>query len=83
MVKLWTHGTRENVEKVGHLVHRGYCGSTDLDRETVRMFLSEDVEMRKFSSKVVPGILADEQKQLGMFLIERLLEMEPDAHQSI
>jgi hypothetical protein len=35
----------------------------NLDRETVRKILTEDLGMRKVSAKLVPRILSDEQKQ--------------------
>jgi hypothetical protein len=35
----------------------------NLDRETVRKILTEDLEMRKVSAKMVPRILSDDQKQ--------------------
>jgi hypothetical protein len=35
----------------------------NMNRETVRQILTEDLGMRKFSAKMVPRILTDNQKQ--------------------
>jgi hypothetical protein len=57
---LKTQETDENVEKVRKLVHsdrqlsvRMMAEEPNLDRETVRKILTEDLEMRKVSAKMV------------------------------
>jgi histone-lysine N-methyltransferase SETMAR len=58
------------VEKVWKLVRSGrrlsvrmMAQELNLDRETVRQILTEDLGMRKVSAKMVPRILSDDQKQ--------------------
>jgi hypothetical protein len=65
-----THQTDENVEKAWKLVHSDrrlsvqiMAEELNLDRETVRKILTEDVGMRKVLTKMVPRILSDDQKQ--------------------
>jgi histone-lysine N-methyltransferase SETMAR len=65
-----THRTDENVEEVWKLVHsdrrlsvRMMAEELNLDRETVRKILTEDLGMRKVSAKTVPRILSNDQKQ--------------------
>jgi hypothetical protein len=64
-----THRTDENVE-VRKLVRsdrrlsvRMMAEELNLDRETVRKILTEDLGMRKVSGKMVPQIFSDDQKQ--------------------
>jgi histone-lysine N-methyltransferase SETMAR len=66
-----THRTDENVGKVLKLVCserqlsvQMIAEELNLDRETVRKILTEDLGMRKVSAKMVPQILSDDQKQL-------------------
>jgi hypothetical protein len=65
-----THWTDENVEKVQKLVCSDrqlsvqmMAEKLNLDRETVRKILTEDLGMRKVSAEMVPQILSDDQKQ--------------------
>jgi hypothetical protein len=65
-----THRTDENVEKVWkldcfdrQLSVQMMAEELNLDRETVRKILTEDLGMRKVSAKMVPQILSDDQKQ--------------------
>jgi hypothetical protein len=65
-----THWADENVEKVQKLVRsdrrlsvRMMAEELNLDRETVRQILTEDLGTRKVSAKMVPRILSDDQKQ--------------------
>jgi mRNA-degrading endonuclease RelE of RelBE toxin-antitoxin system len=65
-----THRTDKNVEKVRKLVRsdrqlsvRMMAEELNLDRETVRKILTEDLGMRNISAKMVPRVLSDNQKQ--------------------
>jgi hypothetical protein len=58
-----THRTDENVEKVRKLSVRMMAEELNIDRETVRKILTEDLGMRKVSGKMVSQILSDNQKQ--------------------
>jgi hypothetical protein len=65
-----THQTDENVEKVQKLVQcdrqlsvRKMAEEPNLDKETVRKILTEDLRMGKVSAKTVPRFLSDDQKQ--------------------
>ncbi|XP_012919842.1 protein GVQW3 isoform X1 [Mustela nigripes] len=64
-----THRTDENIQKVKDLVCsnrrltvRMMAEELNLDKETVRLILKENLNMRKISAKVVSGILKDEPK---------------------
>ncbi|XP_030873361.1 protein GVQW3 [Leptonychotes weddellii] len=64
-----THRTDENIQKVKDLVCsnrrltvRMMAEELNLDKETVRLILKENLNMRKVSAKVVSGILKDEPK---------------------
>jgi plasmid maintenance system antidote protein VapI len=65
-----TQRSCENVERVRQLVRsnrrlsvRMMAEELNLNRETVRKILTDDLGMRKISAKMVPRILSDEQKQ--------------------
>lgn len=62
-----THRTDENIQKVKDLVCsnrqltvRMMAEELNLDKETVRLILKENLNMRKVSAKVISGILKDE-----------------------
>nr|XP_027798477.1 protein GVQW3 isoform X1 [Marmota flaviventris] len=64
-----THRTDENIQKVKDLVCsnrqltvRMMAEELNLDKETVRLILKENLNMRKVSAKVISGILKDEPK---------------------
>ena len=64
-----TSRTEENIEKVRQIVRanrwltvRGIAEQTNIDRETVRKILTEDLDMRKVCAKVVPKELTEKQK---------------------
>jgi hypothetical protein len=64
-----TNRTDENVEKVwklvcseGQLRAQMMAEELNLDRETVRKILTEDLGIRRVSAKTVPLILSDDQK---------------------
>jgi predicted HTH transcriptional regulator len=62
--------TEENIAKVCQIVHenrqltvRSITEQVNMDRETVRKILTEDLDMRKMCAKMVPKELTKEQKQ--------------------
>ncbi|KAM5248787.1 protein GVQW3 [Ctenodactylus gundi] len=64
-----THRTDENIQKVRDLVYsnrqltvRMMAEELNLDKETVRLILKENLKMRKVSARVMSGILKDEPK---------------------
>lgn len=64
-----THRTDENIQKVKDLVYsnrqltvRMMAAKLHLDKETVRLILKENLNMRKVSAKVIPRILKGDPK---------------------
>ena len=62
--------TEENITKVCQIVHenrrltvRSIAEKINIDRETVRMILTEDLDMRKVCTKMIPNELTEENKQ--------------------
>jgi len=49
------------------LTVRSIGGQVNIDRETVRKILTEDLDMRKVCAKMVPKELTEEQKQRRVF----------------
>ena len=69
-----TSRTEENIAKVRPIMRenrrltvRSTAEQVNMDRETVRKFLTEDLDMRKVCAKVVPKELTEEQKQRRVF----------------
>jgi len=69
-----TSRTEENVTKVRQIVHenrrltvRNIAEKVNIDRETVRKMLPEDLDVRKMCAKMVPKELTEEQKQRRVF----------------
>ena len=65
-----TSRTEENIAKVHQIVRensqltvRSIAEQVNIDRETVRKILTEDLDMRKVCAKMVPKELTEEQKQ--------------------
>jgi len=61
--------TEENIEKIRQnmrenrrLTVRSIADQVNIDRETVRKILTEDLDMRKVRAKMVPKELTEEQK---------------------
>jgi len=50
----------------------------NIDRETVRKILTEDLDMRKVCAKMVPKELTEEQKQKRVTICQDLLERQDD-----
>jgi len=69
-----TSRTEENIAKVHQIVRenrrltvRSIAEQVNIDRETVRKILTEDLDMRKVCAKMVPKELTEEQKQRRVF----------------
>ena len=69
-----TSRTVENLAKVRQIVRenrlltvRSIADQVNIDRETVRKILTEDLDMRKVCAKMVPKELTEEQKQRRVF----------------
>jgi len=50
----------------------------NIDRETVRKILTEDLDMRKVCAKMVPKELTEERKQRRVTICQDLLERQDD-----
>ena len=85
--------TDDNIEKVRDVTRkdrrlgvRAVTEEVNLDRESVRQILREELNTRKVCVKMVPKLLSDEQKEcrkeLGLDLLQRI-ENEPDLLNSI
>jgi len=80
-----TSRTEENIAKV-HQIMRENCQLTvmsiaeqgNIDRETVRKILTDDLDMRKVCAKMVPKELTEEQKQRRVTICQDLLERQDD-----
>jgi len=69
-----TSRTEENIAKFRQIVHenrrltvRSIAEQVNIDRETVRKILTEDLDMRMVCAKMVPKELTEEQKQRRVF----------------
>jgi len=69
-----TSRTEENIAEVCQIVHenhsltdRSIAEQVNIDRETVRKTLIEDLDMRKVCAKMVPKELTEERKQRRVF----------------
>ncbi|KAJ8954951.1 hypothetical protein NQ318_000381 [Aromia moschata] len=72
--------TDENIEKIGKLIRedrrlsiRGLAEITGIDKECVRQILHESFNMRKVCAKMVPKLLAPEQKESRMNICADIL----------
>jgi len=68
--RLATSRTEENIAKIRQIVHenrrltvRSIAEQVNIDRETVRKILTEDLDIRKVCAKMVPKEHTEEQKQ--------------------
>ena len=80
-----TSRTEENIAKISQTVCenrrmtvRGIAEHVNIDRETVRKILTEDLDMRKVCAKMVPKELTEEQKQRRVTICQDLLERQDD-----
>ena len=58
---------RQTVRENRRLTVRSIAEQVDIDGETVRKILTEDLDMRKVCAKIVPKELTEEQKQRRVF----------------
>ena len=74
--------TEENIAKVRQIVLENrqltVRSIVNIDRETVRKILTEDLDMRKVCAKMVPKELTEEQKQRRVTICQDLLEKQDD-----
>jgi len=80
-----TSRTEENISKICQIVHenrqltvRSIAEQVNINRETVRKILTEDLDMRKLCAKIVPKELTEEQKQRRVIICQDLLERQDD-----
>jgi len=73
-----TSRTEENIAKVLQILHencrltvRSIAEQVNIDKETVRKILTEDLDMRKVCAKMVPKELNKEQKQRRVFATKK------------
>jgi len=78
-----TSRTEENVANAPQIVRenhrltvRSIREQVNIDRETVRKILTEDIDMRKVCAKMVPKDLTEEQKQRRVTICQDLLERQ-------
>ena len=57
---------------------RSRAEQVNIDRETVRKILTEELDMRKVCAKMVPNELTEEQKQRRVTICQDLLERQDD-----
>jgi len=80
-----TSRTEENIVKIHQIVLenrqltvRSTAEQVNIDRETVRKILTEDLDVRKVCAKMVPKELTEEQKQRRATICQDLLERQDD-----
>jgi len=80
-----TSRTEENIAKLRQIVCENHqltvksiAEQVNINRETVRKILTEDLDMRKACTKVVPKELTEEQKQRRVTICQDLLERQDD-----
>jgi len=60
------------------LTVRSIAEQVNINRETVRKILTEDLEMRKVCAKMVPKELTEEQEQRRVTICQDLLKRQDD-----
>jgi len=80
-----TSRTEENIANVRQIVRenrqltlKSMPEQVNIDRETVKKILSEDLDMRKVCAKMVPKDCTKEQKQRRVTICQNLLERQDD-----
>jgi glucan biosynthesis protein len=66
------------MREVLRLTFRRTAEQVNIDRERVRKFLTEALEMRKGCTKMVPKKLTEEQKQRSITIRQEILETQDD-----
>jgi len=76
---------RDVIRKDRRLGVRAVAEEVNLDRESVRRILREELNMRKVCAKMVPKLLSDEHKERGRNCLDlpQSIENEPDLLNSI
>lgn len=76
-----TSKTDDNIEKIGEIVRndrrrsiRAIAEIANIDKETVRQILHDNLDMKKVCAKVVPKLLTPEQKEIRMSICADVLE---------
>ena len=76
---------KEKIEKLRQIVRenrrltvRSIAEQVNINRETVRKILTEDLDMRKVCAKMVPKVLTEKQKQRKVAIWHDLLERQDD-----
>jgi len=80
-----TSRTEENIAKIHQIVCencrltvRSIAEQVNIDRETIRKILTEDLDMRNACAKMVPKELTEEQNQRRVTIHQDLLERQDD-----
>ena len=80
-----TSRTEENIAKIRQIVRedrrlavRSIAEQVNIDRETVRIIVTEVLDVRKVCAKMVPKELTEEQKQIRVTICQDLLERQSD-----
>ena len=80
-----TSRTEENIAKIRQIVRenrrltvRSIVEQVNIDRETVRKILTEDLDIRKVCTKMVPKDLTEKKKQTRVAICQDLLERQDD-----
>jgi len=83
--QLGTSRTEENIAKIRQIVRenhqltvRSTAEQVNINRETVRKILTEDLDMGKVCAKMVPKELTEEQKQRRVTICQDLLERQDE-----
>jgi len=78
-----TSRTEENIANIRQIVRdnrlltvRSIAEQGNVDRETVRKILTDDLDMRKGCAKMVPKEITEEQKQRRVTICQDLLERQ-------
>ena len=81
--RLATSRTEDKIAKFRQIVHenlrltvRSIAEQVNIDRETFRKILTENLDMRKVCAKMVPKELTEEQKQRRVTICQDLLERQ-------
>jgi len=80
-----TNRTEENIVKIRQILRenrrlnvRNIAEQVNIDRETVRKILTENLDMREVCAKMVAKELAEEQKQRRVTICQDLMERQND-----
>jgi len=77
-VKKTLQNLRQIVRENRRLTVMSIAQQVNIDRETVRKILTEDLDKRKVCAKMVPKELTEEQKQTRVTICQDLLQRQDD-----